>query len=179
MAGGEGRRIGNRNKAMLRVCGKPILERILSAAEPLGKVYVVTTERHIEVINWCKNRGMNPVITQGLGYARDLVNAVRQLGTPILILPGDVPFISTETLRDFIKASSHVNLPIVTLLVVRGGETEPLGISLIRVEPMGESLPWANLLVRWRREFMNINTKHDLDEANKECGDQNYDKTSG
>ncbi len=135
MAGGAASRMGGVEKPLLRVCGERILDRIIRASLPLGRVTVaVTPPRMNTAIRALEDRA-RIMMTPGYGYSMDLEYAVSKAGLPALILPGDLPLATTESLEWALSLLSGPDKDITTLLVQEGclpGKRGPLGVSLIR-----------------------------------------------
>ncbi|WP_069808262.1 NTP transferase domain-containing protein [Vulcanisaeta thermophila] len=171
MAGGRGTRLGNPNKPLINVCGRPMIEAVVDSVRGLGRVYVVTTKSHTEIINWALGNGVDYVITRGLGYAEDLLEALGILGAPSLVLPGDMPLITREFVIKFLRACAYLRMPMVTLMNVRNGVSEYTGISYVRsVEFIDGLIPWVTLVTSEPTRLINVNTREDLEIVRGLCG---------
>ncbi|WP_243679499.1 NTP transferase domain-containing protein [Vulcanisaeta souniana] len=93
MAGGMGgSRLSNPNKPLIDICGKPIIEHVASSINGFGRVYVATTIRHGEVVNWARQHGYEIAITSGRGgYPEDLLESLSMVSTPVIFVPADMP----------------------------------------------------------------------------------------
>jgi molybdopterin-guanine dinucleotide biosynthesis protein A len=95
LAGGRGSRIG-RDKALIKLGGCPLIERVVSrAARVFEKVIVSGPER-------LKPKGFSVVQDeyQGMGPIAGILAGLLNAGTPwIMALPCDSPFISEEFMR--------------------------------------------------------------------------------
>jgi len=94
LAGGHARRLGGRDKTALDVGGRPLLDRVLLALPPCGTVVVVGPSRPTAVpVVWTREDppGTGPVAGIAAGLA--CVTA-----SEVLVLAGDMPFLTTEVL---------------------------------------------------------------------------------
>ena len=171
MAGGMGSRLSNPNKPLISICGKPMIERVASTVSVFGRVYIVTTARHADVINWSRKHGYEVLMTSGAGYPRDVLEALHMIGAPILFMPSDMPFITRELIRKFLAMSAYITTPMITLMHERDGKTDFTGISLVKKLVLTQGIiPWTSLVIPWTIELLNINTRKDLELAHSLCG---------
>ncbi len=167
MAGGRAERLGGVVKPLLVICGKTILERVVSASRPLGRVVVAYTRHTKSVARECKRLGVGCIETSGGDYVSDLDEALSRTGLPALVLPCDTPFLTTSVLREFLEKALACNEDVITLEACRNGECKPLGISFFR-EKKGS---WKTIRFEWRPELLDIDTEKDLEEARKYCAE--------
>lgn len=174
MAGGEGSRLGYVSKPLVKVCGKTILEAVLEVASGLSRhVYVVTTPKHLDVIELCKRLGAEVMIS-GLGsYVEDLRAVLEILEQPTLVLPADTPFITRDLLRWFADRALSINADVVTLICDRScfpeelrGEPSPMGISLFK----STGGRWRDIVICRYPELLDVDTEVDLRYALRICG---------
>lgn len=164
MAGGMGRRFGGPWKPFAMLCGSRIVERIARLASAFGRVYIaITPATRIYAGELC--REYRCIETRGAGYPEDLLEALRIIGTPALILPSDMPFISSRRLSDFIERALASGYPVATMRSCRDDACEPLGVSLMR-EPGGS---WVDIDYQYDIDLMDIDTREDLEEARRIC----------
>lgn len=165
MAGGMGRRFGGPWKPFVEICGSRVVERIARLARIFGRVYIaITPATRIYAGELC--REFRCIETRGAGYPEDLSEALRIAGTPALILPSDMPFISSRRLSDFIEKALSSGYPVATMRSCRDSVCEPLGVSLM-MEPGGS---WINIDYQHDTDLMDIDTREDLEEARRKCG---------
>lgn len=164
MAGGKGSRMGGAEKAMLEVCGAPIIER---EVEGLSDHWVIVAASRWSpaTVEWCRGNGVDVVMTSGSDYSTDLGLLMRVVRKPFLVMPADMPF-SGEAVRKFESVAASINSPIVTLLVRRGSSVEPVGVSLIT----RDGSDWVDLIAEWSLELMDVDSPEDLSRANSLCG---------
>ncbi len=170
MAGGAGSRLSNPNKSLINVCGKPIIEHVTHSVNGFGKIYIATTERHTEIINWSKRHGYEVLMTSGMGYPKDLLETLQIIGAPTLFIPGDMPFITREFIRKFLAMTAYVASPMITLMIERDNKVDFTGISLVKKLELTQGIiPWTSLVIPWTIKLLNINTQKDLELAYSLC----------
>ncbi|MFH1957755.1 MAG: NTP transferase domain-containing protein [bacterium] len=93
-------------KVLHKVCGTPIIDRIVNAVSPFSKklIFVVNSKK---VIQYLKKYKTGKLVFQKnlLGTANALLQTEKQLGKRkcrILVLPGDVPLLSKAVVEKFI-----------------------------------------------------------------------------
>jgi molybdopterin-guanine dinucleotide biosynthesis protein A len=188
MAGGASQRLG-RNKALERIGGKALIERVVDSLVPLTTEVLVVVAgpeqaaalrlppRVRVVSDRYPGRGKLGGIFSGLDACAEAWS---------LVVACDMPFLNGELLRHLIEASSNVDA-VVPLL---GGQVEPLHAlySKTCLAPMERMLRAGELKiaplfeavrVRYVDEtaidridprhlsFFNINTQADLEEATR------------
>lgn len=174
MAGGRAERLWGMPKPLIKVCGKPVIDRVISAArEAVGDVAVAVTPLTYAVGKRALALGAQVLVTEGLGYSLDLAEVMRVLGPPFITLPADTPFITPETITDFINAAAREDTDVVTLLVSYdcfpgrvGRVPSPVGISLIK----GRGPEYSNIVMCRYPDLLDIDTFSDLKEAEELCG---------
>ncbi len=185
MAGGASRRLG-RNKALERIGGKALIERVLDSLVPLTTEVVAVVARPeqaaLRLPSWVRvvsdrypGRGSLGGIFTGLDASAE---------TWSLVVACDMPFLNPELLRHLMEESTNVDAVVPCL----GGQPEPLHAlySKACLAPMERMLRAGHLKiaplfqavrVRYVDEgtidridpqhlsFFNINTQADLEEA--------------
>ncbi len=154
MAGGKGTRLSP-EKPLLEVCGTPMILLVYNFAKSItDEVYVATVVGHVVE----KRMGglFKLVYTDGKGYEEDVVQAVRKVGFPALVLPSDTPSLSWEDVEPLFNCRSSV-----CTLVSRG---KFVGISLWRSDNLNDYYS-----VEVEREILNVNTPEDFTKANILC----------
>ncbi len=176
MAGGRASRLGFVNKPMLKICGEPMIERILRVCDRLCTITIVvvssyTASRDLaEVVN--RHALAEQLYSAGCGYVEDLATILRIVRKPALVLPSDVPFVTVESLEFFIDIALKQGKNVVTMCVEC---LEPLGISVFTEGDGGE---WCCVCVPRSREFLNINTPRDVRDAEEYCREEARGSTS-
>ncbi len=170
MAGGRGSRMGYVIKPLTRVCGRPMIYWVVSAArEAVGRVVVALSPVTAVPVSTYIGRTFGPEVgcveTPGAGYVKDLALILRCVRLPALILPSDTPAIRGWVLREFIRLASslHPKPKVITLDSGSG----PVGISLF----ISESGRWSTIRVRCEG-LINVNTWDDVDAVERVmCGE--------
>lgn len=119
-AGGGSRRMG-RDKALVRLAGRPLIQHVLDRAASLGDEILITTN-HPEVYTFLDVRLVADAIPgQGaLGGLQTALAAAR--GETVLLLASDMPFVSPLLLRHMLALAAEADV-----IVPRWkGEYEPL-----------------------------------------------------
>ena len=174
MAGGEGSRLGYVSKPLIKVCGKAMLEAVLEAASRLSRyVYVVTTPKHVDVIEFCRKVGVDVMISSSGSYVEDLRAALEIIEQPTLVLPADTPFITSEILEWFTSEALSTDADVVTLVCDRScfpeelrREPSPTGISLFK----SAGGRWRDIVICRYPELLDVDTEADLRYALRICG---------
>jgi molybdopterin-guanine dinucleotide biosynthesis protein A len=98
LAGGAARRLGGVDKPAIRVGGVPMIERVLAAAAPFGRILIVGASDAVTGVATIRESppGGGPVAA--IGAAVDAVGS--QLADVVAILGGDLPLLDTAALAD-------------------------------------------------------------------------------
>ncbi len=111
LAAGQGKRLGGKSQKVVRkILGKPILLYLLNTIENLApdRVIIIVGYKKEEVFEQLKDRNVQYAeqnIPRGTGDAvLQARKALRNYEGDILILCGDIPFISQETLSSLVSA---------------------------------------------------------------------------
>ncbi|WP_240931284.1 NTP transferase domain-containing protein [Acidianus sulfidivorans] len=161
MAGGKGSRLSNCYKPLFEVCGKPMIlwvyDTLLQITDKRN-IYVATLVYHRTLPIIYKLFDYSKIIfTRGLGYEYDIMEAVKKVGFPVLIVPSDTPFISKE---DLLKLISSCDSAICNLLSNSGY----IGISFWKSSNIND---YSN--IESRKEIINVNTREDLVNVTNKC----------
>ncbi len=155
MAGGKGSRLSPR-KPMLEVCGIPMIVRVYNVAKKISLyVYIATVKNHI-IEKELRMRFSNIIYTSGNGYENDVLEAVKKIGFPALVLPSDIPFLKINDIEPLYNCKSS----ICTLL----SKGKFIGISLWNSDNLNDFSS-----IEANTNIMNVNTEEDLSIANKLC----------
>lgn len=163
MAGGRATRMGGVEKPLLDVCGVPIVVRVVrTLSEICRKTYIIYSKWTRGVVRLCGEFLENVVCVEGKGedYVEDLNTALSLTSFPVLILPADTPFLSSNIIRDFVAKAMLNPKPIANLLTERG----LTGISLFK-EGRG---PWVDIVIK-DPSLIDVDTWDDYKEAVMRC----------
>ncbi len=133
MAGGLGTRMGNPEKALIRVDEVPLIQRIITFGLSMTTDLMVCCSHNTpETCSYCDLNGIKKYTSSGRGYPQDLVEC---LGTvkryPVLVLPADLYVHSVEALTEAIIYALSMEDRVTTVLQMG----EYVGISLFRSPP--------------------------------------------
>lgn len=106
LAGGKSRRMGGADKALIKVDGVPMIERVVKAVTPWVEetVIIANTPEAYEHIGLPVYRD----IVTGMGPLSGLVTAFDILDTnELLLVACDMPFVTTEMIRFIISCANR------------------------------------------------------------------------
>jgi bifunctional UDP-N-acetylglucosamine pyrophosphorylase/glucosamine-1-phosphate N-acetyltransferase len=110
LAAGEGTRMrSNTPKVLHEICGRTLLAHVLAAVAPLGADHTLVVVGHgRDAVVATLPDGVTPVVQaeqRGTGHAvRLALEAVPDLTGDVLVLYGDMPLLTTSTLRGLLDA---------------------------------------------------------------------------
>lgn len=119
LAAGRSRRMGDRNKLLLEVGGQPVLVRVLEAFAnaPVAEVVVVTGDHHDRVAALLDGEEparivQNPDVESGMASSiRQGVETVSRDADGFVICPGDLPFLSGDTVQRLCDVFAEQDAP--------------------------------------------------------------------
>ena len=182
MAGGSGSRLGQGEKPLTLVCGRPMISYITDVFRSAGCEPVVVISRKTPMTgNWCRAQGITVVRTGGNGYVEDMINAVHQMEEKrsLLISVSDIPCITpviiTAILRSYDicrKDALSTWVPAHRVKSCRGGmpyhekiegvDACPAGLNILRGDDIDKVQEEFALLLDEPRLALNVNTREDL-----------------
>lgn len=185
MAGGEGSRLKTEGeKPLLRVDGKPMIERVLSAlkdAKKVDDIIVTVSERTPKTAALARKHSLKVVQTPGKGFCLDTKYAIKKLKLKtVLTICADLPLITSEFIDKVIthyeqskKPALAVMAPLETykkfglsadyVFKVKGKKLVPIGVNVVDGKRIREKeLEEEILIVDDERVVMNVNTLEDL-----------------
>lgn len=198
LAGGEGKRLGNIYKPLLRICGKPILMNLIERLEKLEPsiIIVVHTEEQENMLKVeledLKQRTNIRIIRDALDIQASLIGLYTALtssmGDAVIVIPSDTPFLEASSLlrlraklQDFDAAipvwpSGYIEPLIAIYRVVPALEAvkESLSKNMLQISSTLKRLrinyvPVDQVFSRPEIETFNINTYEDMERAEKIC----------
>ncbi len=189
MAGGEGTRLGLGEKPLVMVQGRPMIRSVMDTFRGAGyEIVVVLTPRTPYTANWCRVQGVTSLMTCGMGYIPDLVEAVRELEEqgPLFTSVSDLPCLQVSTVQHIRELYERAALPAcsawvpVRLLQQRGishsyeesveGEAAvPAGINILMGNRIEEEQEESRFLIPSPDLALHVNTRSDLALARKFC----------
>lgn len=189
-AGGQSSRMG-RDKALVPLMGKPLIEHLLERITGLGDEILITTNRPQDYAYLGFRTAQDS--TPGAGALEGLKTALRAArGERILVLACDLPFVNRDLLKHLIGLSDQADVTVP----YRNGEYEPFFAIYTKtcISAIEESLqagkmrmisfyPSVKVLALDEQEmaafdplglsFFNVNTPGELADAEKMLKDLN------
>ncbi|ARM74943.1 hypothetical protein B6F84_02135 [Acidianus manzaensis] len=170
MAGGKGSRLGTSYKPVINICGKPMILWIYDTIRQIvyeRNIYIATLRIHnLLPILYKFFSERNFVFTSGIGYEYDILEAVRRVGFPVIVLPSDTPFVSLEDLLYLIFSCKSAICNLIT-------KSKYVGISFWQSLNIND---YSN--IESRKEIINVNTEEDIITAINQCKRGNFEKNS-
>jgi len=196
LAGGAGRRLGGVYKPLLELCGKPMILRILEAMSGyFNKVTVIVHDaEQIEAVSEiATGLGLRVDVVRDILEVASPLSGLYTASLTVkegifAVIPADTPFIRGKTMKALHQLLDDVNDAVVPRWP--NGYVEPL-IAVYRREAVRRALSNAalsSLRVSWllesirtkyvsveeisenpRLEFFNVNTRDDLEVAQRLC----------
>ncbi|MER5960857.1 NTP transferase domain-containing protein [Streptomyces sp. NPDC002057] len=135
LAGGAAERLGGADKPGVRVGGRPLLDRVLSACRGADRTVVVGDPRPTtHPVRWTREDppGGGPLAALGAG--------VRETGADVLlVLSADLPFLDEATVRRLLGALAEDPAAEAALLTDADGRDQPL-VAAYRGAPLRREL---------------------------------------
>lgn len=189
MAGGMGKRLGNDEKPLTHLLGRPLIEYVLLAllsSKNIDRIFVAISPRVEKTSQWLSqfrkeyNR-VEVTITPGNGYVNDMILAVEKTGIKdeVFIIMADLPLVTPELIDRIIDMYHEINTPAlsvhmkldvftelglrpVTVFHKNNGIIVPCGINILNVEKIREEQDDHNLILGDKELALNVNTQEDL-----------------
>lgn len=164
LAGGASRRLGGVDKAMIRIGGRSMLDRVLAACRDADRRIVVGPRRTGVAVIWCREEppGGGPVAALAAGLA--------QVRAPLMaLLACDMPHTTRDTVRHLLAAISGDG----AILVDGQGRDQPL-VGTYRVDSLVRTLrtlgpPYAGIPLRTLVSRLDLARVPDLTGASRDC----------
>lgn len=139
LAAGEGKRMkSDKAKVLHQVCGKPMIEWVYEAARDagVGKCVIIVGHKAEQVMGYMGDRAEYVMQEQRLGTGHAVLQArdYMQDGGYILILYGDVPLVTSRTIKNAMKCLLDGDLDAVVISAEVG---DPTGYGRIVRNPDG------------------------------------------
>jgi len=187
MAGGGGSRLGDAEKPLAALRGRPLISYVIAAllgSRRVGHIYVALSPKVPGTADYvrasCDEGKVTIVSTPGGGYVEDMACAARALGLsrPFLVISSDLPLVRPEDVDGAIEryeASGAEALSVRvdaaclppglepdTVLTDGGMRTVPAGINIVDGGHMDRAQRELVLVVREGRLAANVNYPKDL-----------------
>ncbi|MCS7112148.1 MAG: NTP transferase domain-containing protein [Ignisphaera sp.] len=166
LAGGRGSRFGSPLKFLTHVCGKPLIEKLLTDIEIVCRYTVIAlSKRTLDAVHVCKNKHYiaECVETSGEDLVHDLALLLEMFPKPLLVVGADIYMTNNKILIDFIDRALKTEENVVTLVVNNDGE-KLVGITLFK-KSYGS---WRNITYP-KNSVMDIDDYDDLKRVEREC----------
>jgi adenosylcobinamide-phosphate guanylyltransferase len=189
MAGGKAVRMGGIEKPLIKICGKTMIEIILNALKNVKTIkdtYIATSKNTPNTELYLKKLGYKTITTSGQDYVTDLKEAVMKLNikNSILILPSDLPLITSKTIKQLINIyiekrsppamTFYIPYKILQALKIQTDYIEtidnitasPCGVSIIKGAYITQlTIPQTNIIIENIELALNVNTPSDIEKA--------------
>ncbi|WP_439503120.1 bifunctional UDP-N-acetylglucosamine diphosphorylase/glucosamine-1-phosphate N-acetyltransferase GlmU [Methylophaga sp.] len=123
LAAGKGTRMKSaKPKVMHTLAGKPMLQHVIDTAKQLSpsQLAVVCGNGADEVVPFLQNQQIDVVMQheqKGTGHAVEQAKASFVNSEQVLVLYGDVPLITADTLQDLIESGDNNSLKVLTAIL--------------------------------------------------------------
>jgi len=186
MCGGKAIRMKtDLEKPLLKVNGIPMIELVVSALHRSGKferIIAAVSPNTQKTREFLRSKGVEIIDTSGAGYPQDLTKLLFRLRPErIMVLPSDIPLLNAEAINDIVSAIGQGPESAISIVLDREfvenigvkpsvilGRYCHSGITVFettRIE--GENLPERYLVTNRKEIALNVNTKEELELAEK------------
>ncbi len=185
MAGGRGIRMKlQEEKPLIKVCGKPMIERVLEAlknARKVDEIIIAVSKHTLKTTKAVKKFSVKVIETPGEDYVFDMQYVVKRLKlSVVMIVSADLPLLTSKIIDDIISCYERCNKPALTVVVpadvkeklgltmdyvleIEGRRLVPAGINMISRGGINEEELEEEILVLDEKEVaINVNTIEDL-----------------
>ena len=179
LAGGKSTRMGT-NKMLLDFKGHPLLYYTIKSVAPfVARIIVVTGKYDLEIREALKDEKVTFVTNKDYekGMFSSVLTGVRETKEDFLIIPGDCPFISSETFKKVLTGKGDIRYPKYKdieghpLYISRKYKEELLSCSLdLNLKLFRDSKKCEIINVEDKNIAMNLNTILDFDQLITEKG---------
>lgn len=194
MAGGKGSRLKiAQEKPLINVCGKPVIEYVLSALRETKKVdsiVVAVSNNTPKTAEAIVNHSVKVIQTPGKNTVFDMGYAVEQLKLEtVMVIAADLPLITGKILDGILDYYLHCGKPALSVVVsvktkerlkmsidytyqMGGKQVVPTGINIINGQKRfgDEWLEQSDYLLDLDEVAVNINTLEELKTAERLLG---------
>jgi adenosylcobinamide-phosphate guanylyltransferase len=129
MAGGKGTRMNlAQEKPLIEVCGKPVIQYVLSAlkdAKKIDRVIVATTNSTPKTTKLMRQLGVEVIETPGKDYVSDMGYVVQTLKLGVfLAIAADLPLVRGEMIDAVVERYKRCGKPALTVAVPLGTKSK-------------------------------------------------------
>lgn len=185
MCGGRATRMqSNVEKPLIKVGGRPMVERVYSALEGsfrFGRIIAVVSANMPETKKFLAAKGVEIIETAGEGFSQDLQSLLPRLRPErVFVIPADVPLVSPQTISDIADLAGVERAPAVSIVMenefVKGVGAKPSvtlddkychsGVTIFDTSSIKSGEVEEVYLLMNRKEIaVNVNTKEELELA--------------
>lgn len=185
MAGGQANRMKRREKALIQLLGKPLVEYALGSTRAAGlHPVVITTRKTPFTINYCRATGTDWICTEGKGYVADLIESaeILEIKDPFFSMCVDIPGLTGDHIRmilDTYERSAHPALSVwvpcslhqasgilpVYSEKINGIPASPAGVNILLGDTVTSEQPEEKLIIDDPALVFNLNSPEDLARA--------------
>jgi adenosylcobinamide-phosphate guanylyltransferase len=180
LCGGRGTRLeSDVEKPLVRVCGDPMLDRVVGAlqASRVDRVHAAVSPHAPATRERAAELGLSLVETPGAGYVEDLEAALSVVGRPAVTAAADLPLLAAELVDELLEATAGASLGVYVPAALKrqlgvsaddtferdGRNLAPAGLNVVGDDP-------DDLLVSHdARLAVNVNRPGDLTVAEALC----------
>jgi len=167
MAGGKGSRLGGLEKPLLKICGERIIDHVIREVKKIRhrRIIICTRKELFNELLSLASRCVEVIECPGKDYVEDLNYVFTKINFPALILPSDMPFITSRVIEKFLREAFSTRSDVITLMRCDKTRCVETGISLFN-KSGGE---WSNIFFNDIPELRDIDTPEDLLWAERQC----------
>ncbi len=203
MAGGMGKRLGNEEKPLTPLCGKPMISYVLHAlmdSQNIDRVFVATSPKVKKTVAWLmefkkKQGGIDLIQTPGGGFVNDMILAVEKakITGSVFIIMADLPLVTPELIDRIIEKYNELNTPALSVHMKLDTFTRlglrpdtvfnrnnrfmvPCGINILDAGKIREEQEDYNLILEDEELALNVNKPEDLAVCNTKIQKMNSRK---
>lgn len=177
MAGGKGKRFGDKEKQLVKLNGKRLIDRVIGAfdSSKITDYYIAVSDNSPRTKNYCKKKYESKIInTEGISYHHDLNKIIETLGKPLVTTSSDIPFLKGKDINLLLEKYKKNSLSLAVPKDSSNGENSK--IEFVGVNIIGEKEKNEIVKLKEPRLRFNINTKKDL-QASKNFIEKYINKT--
>ena len=185
MCGGRATRIkSDTEKPLLKVGGRPMVERVYSALEGsfrFGRIVAAVSANTPETKKFLAAKGIEVIETAGEGFSQDLQHLLSKLKPErVFVIPADVPLVNPQTISDVADLAGGERAPAVSIVMENkfvndiGAKPSVIlddkychsGVTIFDTSAVGSGEVEEEYLLLNRKEIaVNVNTKEELELA--------------
>jgi adenosylcobinamide-phosphate guanylyltransferase len=194
MAGGMGKRLGEDEKPLTLLCGKPLMHYVLDAllgSNSIENIFVATSPRVKRTNDWLldfkkKHDNVEIIHTEGLGFVQDMIVAVEKAAIigSVFIMMADLPLVTSGLIDRIIEKYEEVNTPALsvhmkldvftklglrpdTVFHKKSDFIVPCGINILDAGRIHREQEDYNLILEDEELALNVNAPEDLEVCEK------------